>query len=71
MSQEAPKTGSRYSETQARYSEQGAVAQFHPNSFLELEDECYSGWIIIRNLMHELEVIYWVFLSTLTHHSLI
>ena len=71
MSQEAPRTGSRYSQTQARYSEQGTVAQFHPNSFLELEDEGYSGWIMIRSLMHELEAIYWVFLSTLTHHSLI
>ena len=36
-----------------------------PGSYVKFDTNCYSDWIMIRSLMHELEAIYWVFLSTL------
>ena len=39
--------------------------QSDPDSYEMFDTNCYSEWIMIRSLMHELEAIYWVFLSTL------
>ena len=36
-----------------------------PDTYEMFDTNCYSEWIMIRSLMHELEAIYWVFLSTL------
>ena len=42
VTMQAPRRGSLYSETHARYSEHGADAQFHPNTNDEFEYDLYS-----------------------------
>ena len=39
-------------------------AQFDSDSNVKFETNCYSKCIIIRSLLHEFWIIYWVFLIT-------
>ena len=36
----------------------GGEEEFDPDSYVKFDSKCYSEWIMIMSLMHELEAIY-------------